>query len=162
MIRGWGRGEDPGACPAGSGGGRRDFGETWAEVTSKAAAVTKFAQERAPPWENGKVCMTPMLSEVPWRNDYQEPGFRGTMAWLEERGQSHGQWLGAGQMVMVEQRYQVRSKKGTRKNMEPQGPRFMSGDREGAIGSEGDQQAWEALEAQACQSCSISLCCCFV
>lgn len=38
---------------AGSGGGRRDFGETWAEVTSKAAAVTKFAQERAPPWENG-------------------------------------------------------------------------------------------------------------
>lgn len=96
--------------------------------------------------------MTPMLSEVPWRKDYQEPGFRGTMAWLEERGQSQGQWLGAGQMVMVEQRYQVRSKKETRKNMEPQGPRFMSGNREGAIGSEGDQQAWEALEAQACQS----------
>lgn len=36
------------------------------------------------------------------------------------RKESQRQWLGTGQTVMVEQRHQVRSEKGTRKNTEPQ------------------------------------------
>lgn len=31
----------------------------------KAAAVTKFAQKRAPPWENGCISMVPRISEIP-------------------------------------------------------------------------------------------------
>lgn len=50
-------------------------------------------------------------------------------------------------MVIVKQRHQVRVKKGTGKSTEPQRPGFMSGDREVAPGSVGDQQAWGPLGA---------------
>ena len=54
---------------------------------------------------------------------------------MQEREPRTGVW--SGQMVRVEERHQVRSKEGTRKGTEPQGPRFKSGDREVATGNEG-------------------------
>lgn len=42
-------------------------GPSLAEVTlkrRKAAAVTKFSQKRAPPWENGCISMVPRI-EIP-------------------------------------------------------------------------------------------------